>query len=157
MVNIKFPETDVVSCVFSLKNSTNAVRDNFDEFGIIPEGSHNKLKEYHYRVPSFLQGKLAPGDFVVVYCQTGYQVCQVYKINEFAPVETSKLAPVVARVELMDYFNDLAHQEELKKMKAALVKERKRLEEQVTWDLIASKSPEFAAMLKAFRDAGGEL
>lgn len=157
MVNIKFPETDVVSCVFSLKNSTNAVRDNFDEFGIIPEGSHSKLKEYHYRVPAFLQGKLAPGDFVVVYCQTGYQICQVYKVNEFAPVETSKLAPVVARVELMDYFNDLAHQEELKKMKAALVKERKRLEEQVTWDLIASKSPEFAAMLKAFRDAGGEL
>ena len=81
MVNIKFPETDVVSCIFSLKNSTNAVRDNFDEFGIIPEGSHSKLKEYHYRVPAFLQGQLNPGDFVVVYCQTGYQLCQVYKIN----------------------------------------------------------------------------
>ena len=157
MANIRFPETDVVSCVFSLKNSTNAVRDSFDEFGIIPESSHSKLKEYHYRVPAFLQGKLAPGDFVVVYCQTGYQICQVYKVNEFAPVETSKLAPVVARVELMDYFNDLAHQEELKRMKAALVKERKRLEEQVTWDLIASKNPEFAAMLEAFRKAGGEL
>ena len=42
-------------------------------------------------------------------------------------------------------------------MKAALVKERKRLEEQVTWDLIASKSPEFKEMLDAFRAAGGEL
>ena len=157
MVNIHFPETDVVSCVFSLKNSNNAVRDDFDEFGIISEGRHSKLKQYHYRVPAFLQGKLAPGDFVVVHCQTGYQICQVYKVNEFAPVETSKLAPVVARVELMDYFNDLAHQEELKKMKAALVKERKRLEEQVTWDLIASKSPEFKQMLEAFRAAGGEL
>lgn len=157
MVNIKFPETDVVSCVFSLKNSTNDVRADFDAFGIIPEGSHSKLKQYHYRVPAFLQGKLTPGDFVVVYCQTGYQVCQVYKVNEFAPVETPKLAPVVAKVDLFEYFNDLAHQEELKKMKAALVKERKRLEEQVTWDLIASKSPEFAAMLEAFRKAGGEL
>lgn len=157
MVNIKFPETDVVSCVFSLKNSTNAVRDNFDEFGIIPEGSHSKLKEYHYRVPAFLQGQLNPGDFVVVYCQTGYQLCQVYKINEFAPVETSKLASVVTKVDLRGYFNDLVHQEELKKMKAALIKERKRLEEQVTWDLIASKSPEFAVMLEAFRKAGGEL
>lgn len=98
-----------------------------------------------------------PGDFVVVYCQTGYQVCRVKKINEFAPVETPKLAPVVAKVNLADYFNDMLKQEELKKMKAALVKERKRLEEQVTWDLIAEKSPEFAAMLKAFRDAGGEL
>lgn len=157
MVNIKFPETDVVSCVFSLKNSTNQCNQTFDEIGITPLDSQRRLKEYHYRVPDYLQGKLAPSDFVVVYCQTGYQVCQVYKVNEFAPVETSKLAPVVARVELLDYFQDLAHQEELKKMKAALVKERKRLEEQVTWDLIASKSPEFAQMLKAFRDAGGEL
>ena len=157
MVNIKFPETDVVSCVFSLKNSTNQCNQNFDEFGVTSEEYQRRLKAYHYRVPAFLQGKLAPGDFVVVYCQTGYQVCQVYKVNEFAPVEVAKLAPVVAKVDLSGYFNDLIHQEELKKMKAALVKERKRLEEQVTWDLIASKSPEFAQMLKAFRDAGGEL
>ena len=157
MVNIKFPETDVISCVFSLKNRTNDDRADFDVFGIVPEDKQRRLKEYHYRVPAFLQGKLCPGDFVVVYCQTGYQVCQVYKVNEFAPVETPKLAPVVAKVDLFEYFSDLAHQEELEKMKAALVKERKRLEEQVTWDLIASKSPEFAAMLKAFRDAGGEL
>lgn len=157
MVNIKFPETDVVSCVFSLKNSTNQCNQNFDEFGVTSEEYQRRLKEYHYRVPAFLQGKLNPGDFVVVYCQTGYQVCQVYKVNEFAPVEVSKLAPVVAKVDLSGYFNDLIHQEELKRMKAALVKERKRLEEQVTWDLIASKSPEFAAMLDAFRKAGGEL
>ena len=156
-MNIQFPETDVVSCVFSLKNSTNACNQSFNNYDIIPYEGQRKLKEYHYRVPTYLKGKLAPGDCVVVHCQTGYQICQVYNVNEFAPVETSKLAPVVARVELMDYFNDLAHQEELKRMKATLVKERKRLEEQVTWDLIASKSPEFAAMLKAFRDAGGEL
>ena len=156
-MNIRFPDTDVVSCVFSLKNSTNSCNQNFDTLGITPENSYNKLKEYHYRVPEFLQGQLHPGDFVVVYCQTGYQVCQVKKINEFAPVEIPKLAPVVAKVNLNDYFNDVLKQEELKKMKAVLVKERKRLEEQVTWDLIAEKSPEFAAMLKAFRDAGGEL
>ena len=156
-MNIRFPETDIVSCVFSLKNSTNACNQSFDDFGVVPEHAQKRLKEYHYRVPAYLQGKLTPGDFVVVYCQTGYQVCQVYKVNEFTPVETSKLAPVVARVDLNAYFNDLAHQEELKKMKAALLKERKRLEEQVTWDLIASSNPEFAAMLKAFRDAGGEL
>lgn len=156
-MNIRFPDTNVVSCVFSLKNSTNSCNQKFDAFGVTPENSYNKLKEYHYRVPEFLQGQLQPGNFVVVYCQTGYQVCQVNRINEFAPVETPKLSPVVAKVNLSEYFNDVLKQEELKKMKAALVKERKRLEEQVTWDLIAEKSPEFAAMLKAFRDAGGEL
>lgn len=156
-MNIRFPDTDVVTCVFSLKNSVNMCDSSLDAFGVVPEHALHKLKEYYYRVPEFLQGQLQPGDFVVVYCQTGYQVCQVKKINEFAPVETPKLAPVVAKVNLADHFNDMLKQEELKKMKAALVKERKRLEEQVTWDLIAEKSPEFAAMLKAFRDAGGEL
>lgn len=156
-MNIRFPETDIVSCVFSLKNSTNQCNQSFTNYGIIPYEDQRKLKEYHYRVPAYLQGKLNVGDYVVVYCQTGYQLCQVYKVNEFASVETSKLAPVVAKVDLMLYFEELDHQEELKKMKAALVKERKRLEEQVTWDLIASKSPEFKEMLEAFRAAGGEL
>ena len=157
MINIKFPETDVVSCVFSLKNSTNQCNQTFTNYGIVPYEDQHRLKKYHYRVPEHLKGQLHAGDYVVVYCQTGYQVCQVYKTNEFAPGDVTQLAPVVAKVDLMDYFAYLTHQEELKKMKAALVKERKRLEEQVTWDLIASKSPEFAAMLDAFRKAGGEL
>lgn len=156
-MNIRFPDADIVSCVFSLKNSTNTCNQSFNNYDIIPYEDQRKLKEYHYRVPEYMKGQLKVGDYVVVYCQTGYQVCQVYKVNEFAPAETSKLAPVVAKVDLMAYFEELERQEELKRMKAALVKERKRLEEQVTWDLIASKSPEFAAMLKAFRDAGGEL
>lgn len=159
MVNIKFPETDIVSCVFSLKNgSPTQMTVGMNSMGIIEEDSAlRKLKEYKYRVPEYLQGQLHEGDFVVVFCTTGYQVCQVTRINEFAAVESSKLAPVVAKVSLDDYFNDLLHQEQLKKMKEALLKERKRLEEQVTWDLIASKNPDFADMLKAFRDAGGQL
>lgn len=157
MVNIKFPATDVVSCVFSLKNTTNSCNQNFDACGMVAEDQLRKLKPYYYRVPEYLQGKLSPGDFVVVNCQTGYQVCQVYKVNEFCATETSKLAPVVAQVNLADYFNDLAHQEQLKQMKAALLRERKRLEEQVTWDLIASKNPEFAQLLEQFRKMGGEL
>ena len=156
-MNIRFPDTDVVTWVFSLKNGVNMHDSSLDASGVMPEHALHKLKEYYYRVPEFLQGQLQPGDFVVVYCQTGYQVCQVNKINEFAPIETTKLSPVVAKVNLSEYFNDVLKQEELKKMKTALIKERKRLEEQVTWDLIAEKSPEFAAMLKAFRDAGGEL
>lgn len=156
-MNIRFPDTDIVACVFSLKNGNNACNQSFTNYGITSSEDQRKMKEYHYRVPEYLKGQLTPGDFVVVYCQTGYQVCQVSKVNEFAPVETNKLAPVVAKVDLMTYFEELDRQEELKKMKAALLKERKRLEEQVTWDLIASKNPEFADMLRAFRAAGGEL
>lgn len=158
MVSIKFPDTDVVTCVFSLKNSTTSYNQKFlPDVDVVPETEMCKLKKYYYRVPKFLQSQLRPGDFVVVHCQTGYQVCQVRGVNESCVTESDKLAPVVAKVNLDEYFVDLEHQEELKRMKSALIKERKRLEEQVTWDLIASKSPEFATLLQAFRDAGGEL
>lgn len=157
-MNIRFPETDVVACVFSLRSNDGAAAPTqFDERGVLLESAKRKAKEYHYRVPEYLKGQLEPGDFVVVYCQTGYQLGQVTKINEFSAVESSKLASVVAKFSLTDYFIDLNRQETLKAMKAALVKERKRLEEQVTWDLIASKSPEFKEMLEVFRAAGGQL
>ena len=81
----------------------------------------------------------------------------MYQINETVPESFGRLAPVVAKFNMSEYFEDIAKQEELKRMKDVLVRERKRLEEQVTWDLIAEKSPEFASMLKAFRDAGGQF
>ena len=157
-MNIKLPETDVVSCVFSLKNSTNTCNQEFDsKLGVLPYDKLHKLKKYYYRVPAYLKGQLHPGDFVLVHCNTGYQACQVYQINEFAPVETPKLAAVVAKLDLEPYFNELAHQEMLDQMKAQLIAERKRLEERVTWDLIANSNPEFAKMLQSFREAGGDL
>lgn len=157
-MNIRFPETDVVACVFSLRsNNSAAAPTQFDERGVLHDMAKRKAKEYHYRVPEYLKGQLVPGDFVVVYCQTGYQLCQVTKINEFTAVDSNKLASVAAKVNLSDHFIYLNKQEELKRMEAMLRSERKRLEEQITWDLLASKSSEFASLLKAFRDAGGQL
>lgn len=156
MLNVRFPDTNVVQCVFSLRSSNTEYSSNkFDSRGVVREP--RSLKRYSYRVPKYLEGKLAVGEYVLVYCQTGYQVCQVVSVNATCPYDTEELAPVVAKVALEPYFEELERQEELKSMKAALIKERKRLEEQVTWDLIAEKSPEFKEMLKAFRDLGGEL
>ena len=150
MINIKFPDTNVVSCVFSLKNGNCRYEGTrMNEFGFVEDGI-SKMKQYSYRVPEYLQGQLMPGDFVVVYCQTGYQVCQVSKINVTVPTSFDKLAPVVAKFDMTGYLNDLATQKELEQMKQVLLRERKRLEENITWDLIAEKSPEFAQMLKAF-------
>lgn len=159
MLNLKFPETNVVTCIFSVKTKSTSPQDNMmNELGVIEDDRYLKtMKEYTYRVPEYLQGQLHEGDFVVVYCQTGYQVCQVRKLNVLYSGDANVLAPVVAIVNLCEHFAEHARQEQLAAMKAQLVQERKRLEEQVTWDLIASKSPEFAAMLQAFRDAGGKL
>ena len=156
MINVKFPETDIVSCVFSLKSSNCRYEGpNFNEYGVLD--SITRLKRYHYRVPDYLKGQLSVGDYVVVYCQTGYQVCQVASVNETVPEGFDRLAPVVAKFNLVDYFNEIEKQKQLQRMKETLIRERKRLEEQVTWDLIASKNSEFAEMLKAFRDAGGQF
>lgn len=156
MLNIRFPDTNVVQCVFSLRSSNTAGESSkFDQYGIAHET--RRLKRYSYRVPKYLEGRLAVGEYVLVYCQTGYQVCQVVSVNATCPYDPAELAPVVAKIALEPYFEDLKRQEELKSMKVALIKERKRLEEQVTWDLIAEKHPEFKEMLRAFRDLGGEL
>lgn len=67
MVNLKFPETDIVSCVFSLKSSNSRYDGpKYNECGILEDTS--RLKKYNYRVPEYLKGQLRPGDFVVVYC-----------------------------------------------------------------------------------------
>lgn len=157
MVNLKFPDTDVVSCVFSLKNSS-TTPPGVDEFGIVDSTEvFRKLKQYKYRVPEYLKGQLQSGDFVVVYCSTGYQVCQVARINETCTVPSSELASVVCKVDLAPYLQDLQHQADLARMHAELLKQREQLEKQIAWDLLASKSPEFAALLQNYRDAGGQL
>lgn len=42
-------------------------------------------------------------------------------------------------------------------MKAAIDREKKRLESMVTYELIAEKNPEFKEMLEAFKEMGGEF
>lgn len=157
MTNIKFPKTDLVQCVFSFRSS-NTQHVSFDSWD---EYDHNKnpklLKAYTYRVPEHLAGQVAVGDAVLVHCQTGYQICEVVSINALSDFETKSFAPVVCKVDLGTYIEEVEKAKQLKAMKAAIDREKKRLESMVTYELIAEKNPEFKAMLEQFKAMGGEF
>ena len=156
MLNIKFPDTPYVKCVFNWRqNNNNADFNTFDDIG---RKDPTKLKRYLYKLPNYLQGQISAGDVVLVYCQTGYQVCEVVSINEpLCGLDEKSVAPVVAKINMTEYLDELYRQRQLKVMRMEIERKKKELESQVTYDLLAEKSPEFAALLKSFREAGGSL
>ena len=157
MTNIKFPKTDLVKCVFSFRssNTTHVMSESWDEY------DHHKnpktLKAYTYRVPECLKDQLSVGDAVVVHCQTGYQICEVVEINALSDFDIKTFAPVVCRVDFGLFIEEVEKAKQLKAMKAAIDREKKRLESLVTYELIAEKNPEFKAMLETFKAMGGEF
>lgn len=153
MINVKFPETNIVRCVFSLRQNR-ALETSYDEYDRIDPFD---LKRYAYRVPSRLKGQLKIGDFVVVHCATGYQLCEIVEINALSDFDEKALAPIVCKVDLSSYLEEVDKAKQLKIMKAELDREKRRLESMVTYELIAEKSPEFKALLDAFKDMGGEF
>ena len=157
MTNIKFPKTDLVKCVFCWRSSNmeHISSDRWDEY------DHHKdpkrLKAYTYRVPEHLREQLQVGDTVLVHCQTGYQICEIVATNVLSDFDAKSFAPVVCKVDLSTYIQEVEKAKKLKVMKAAIDREKKRLESMVTYELIAEKNPEFKAMLEAFKEMGGEF
>ena len=156
MINIKFPSTDYVQCVFSYQ-TTSRVPDpeKYDEYGRYMAVA--SMKKYVYYVPEYLQGQLHVGDVVVVRCTTGYQICEVVETDAFTSYDSTTIAPVVAKVDFLPYIKSVRKAKQLKHMRKEIDKEKKRLESLVTYDLLAEKNPEFKAMLEAFKAAGGQL
>ena len=155
MINIQFPDTSYVQCVFSFRqgNTTCESRsyDNYDHC------DPRRLKKYLYRLPESLQGQVQVGDCVLVHCQTGYQLCEVMEINAISGFDEKSVAPVICKVDLQSYFEEIERQQRLVMLRKELEAKKKELEAQVTYDLLAEKSPEFANLLKLFRDSGGKL
>lgn len=157
MLNIKFPETDIVTCIFSYRTTNNSYAQSYDEFDRVE--STVRMKRYYYRVPEILKGQLSIGDVVLVHCQTGYQLCEIAEVNASIPrgYDFDELAPVVCKVDLSNYIAEVKKQKELVRMRDVIEREKKRLESMVTYEILAEKDPSFAALLKAYKDAGGSF
>lgn len=150
-MKLEFPKTNLVKCVFSFKNDTSLsnVWNKFDH------RETRNLKQYTYRVPEGLE--LKEHDAVLVHCTTGYQLCEVVELNVISGIDESEYSPVVCKVDLTSYFDEVENAEKVEYMRLKLEKKKKELENQVTYDLLAERNPEFAEMLKAFRAMGGKL
>lgn len=154
MTNIQFPSTNLVECVFSWRQNDTYTAAKWDEYDHC-DPTH--MKRYIYGLPDNLVGKVAVGDTVLVHCKTGYQLAQITTINALASFDLDSVAPVVCLVNLGSYIAEVERKKSLAMLKNQLDAEKKRLESVVTYDLIAEKSPSFAALLKQYKDAGGQF
>ena len=114
MINIEFPETNIVKCVFSLRQNSKYTGEAYDEYDHMRP---HDLKKYIYRVPSILRGQLKVGDFVVVHCATGYQLCEIVELNVISNFDEKTLAPVVCKVDLSAYIDEVDRAAKLAVMK----------------------------------------
>ena len=153
MTNIKFPETDLVECVFSYRTAgtTGCSWDEYDHT------DSARLKRYVYRLPEYLVGRVQVHDAVVVHCSTGYQICEVVTVNALSNFDPRSIQPVVDKVNMGSYIHEVEKKKTLIAMKKQIDAEKKRLESLVTYELIAEKNPEFKAMLERFKSLGGEF
>lgn len=152
-IKVTFPKTNVVNCVFSIRQSNNAaapssVYDKYDRRD--PRG----LKRYSYRVPEGMEVSI--GDVVLVHCQTGYQLCEVVELNVITALDESKLSPLVCHVDLGLYYEEVDKAEAAKVLHAQLMQRKKEIEAQMTYDLLAERDPVFAELLKSYRALGGK-
>ena len=137
MTNIKFPETDIIGCRFPEVTGRNG------EIEV-----NNRTKEYFYKLLPGME-KPTVGDFVVVSCQNGFQVCVVTTINAMTGFED--LAYVVGTLDVKSYQDELTRQKEKKRLHAELMRKKKELEDTIALDVFAERSPEFKALLDAYK------
>lgn len=135
---LEFPKTDLIGCKFPKCNGRN---------GRIEVLTSDK--EYIYRLlPEQPQPKI--GDFVVTSCVNGFQVCVVTSLN--VPTSTYKdIAYVVGAVDVATYQETLRKAEMKKELHKQLLAKKKELEDLVTFELLAEKSPEFRALLESYQ------
>lgn len=139
MTNITFPETDVIGCKFL---TTEGCRNQPLK---VAKGS----KEYFYKL---LPGMPKPrvGDLAVVACINGIQTVSVTTINAMTNFD-GEMAYVVGLIDPTAYNEHLVNQQKKRILAMELEKKKKELEESVTLDLLAERSPEFKALLEAYR------
>ena len=136
MVNIKFPETDIIGCRFPEVTGRNGVVE-----------VNKRTKEYYYKLlPGTPKPKL--GDFVVISCINGFQVCVVTTLD--AMYDRSDMAYVVGTVDVQAYNDALERLEQKKRIHAELMRKKKELENTIALELYAERSPEFKALLEAY-------
>lgn len=153
MVNITFLKTDLVLVKFLVAGSNGTATANQG-----PQGWRNTLnfntrpsgKAYVYKLPEGLE--VAEGDLVVVSCVNGFQVGKVYQVNATCPESFTDLAYVVDKLNIEPYCEQIERDHRKEELKRQLVAKEKEIRDQISWELLAEKSPEFAEMLKAYKE-----
>lgn len=138
MLNIKFPETDVIGCRFPEVTGRNG------EVEVNP-----RSKEYYYKLlPNMSKPKI--GDLVVTSCQNGFQVCAVTTLDAVA--DFPNMAYVVGVVDVAAYRAEIERQDRKNRLHAEIMRKKKELESTIALEMYAERSPEFKALLDAYNN-----
>lgn len=138
MINIQMPQTDIIGCRFPECTGRNG------EVVV-----NNRTKEYFYKLLPGME-KPKKGDFVVVSCQNGFQVCVVTTLD--ALMELPDMAYVVGVVDVEAYRTELDRQYNKKRLHAELMRKKKELEDSIALEIYAERSPEFKELLDAYNN-----
>jgi hypothetical protein len=152
-MTIEFPKTNLVKCEFRYTSDSDPFCDSrvANEYG---ERINTKFKPYIYKLVDGLEVQV--GDPVVVYGTTGFQVARVVSVNATtSTMDATGL--VISKVDMDAFKQHIDREKNLKEMRRVIEAKKCELEKSITYDLIAQNNPEFAALLKAFKDSGGTL
>ena len=64
---------------------------------------------------------------------------------------------MVAKVDMVPYWDEVDRVEQLKYMRLQIEEKKKELEKMVTYEILAEKNPEFKELLETFKQAGGVI
>ena len=140
MVNIKFPETDLIGCRFPICTGRNGEVE-------VDVSS----KEYVYKLLPGME-KPTVGTMAIVSCANGFQAAVVTTVNASVPKSYTEdsIALVVGFVPYQEYQSTLENRKRKQELKALLLQKKKELDEQFSLELYAEKSPEFKQLLDTY-------
>ena len=167
MLNVKFPETPYVECVYGLR--TNGVfsrvfsvnprqyenEERYDEYDRVIDKS--RLKRYVYKLPDELVGNIKVGDYVCVHCANGYNVCEVVTVNAITTFDVESIQPVLCKVDISGYIERVEKKKQQQMIKAALDARKKELEATMAYEMFAERDQAFAQLLAQYKELGGKL
>ena len=163
MLNVKFPETPYVECIYGLRtNREYSVKtrcctdeEHYDEYGRVVNKS--RLKRYVYKLPDELVGNIKVGDYVCVHCANGYNVCEVATVNAITNFDDAGIEPVLCKVDISGYIERIEKKKQQQMIKAALDARKKELEATMAYEMFAERDQSFAQLLAQYKELGGKL
>ena len=160
MLNVKFPETPYVECVYGLR--TNSVKTRcyedearYDAYDRVVNKS--RLKRYVYKLSDELVGNVKVGDYVCVHCANGYNVCEVVTVNAITNFDDAGIEPVLCKVDISGYVERIEKKKQQQMIKAALDARKKELEATMAYEMFAERDQAFAQLLAQYKELGGKL
>lgn len=125
----------------------------YKRVAVVEHGTAYSKKDYHF---ALYDNEINTGDKVIV---SGAANGTVLKVKSIIPPEESTVnitAEVICKVNTSAYDQRVEQRKEADRVKTAMDKRKKEVQKMLDDEYYASKDPEYAEMLKRYKELGGE-